>query len=66
LAAGTQGVTGTAGVGPDIAGTDFPKAWNSKGVDHIPDAAGLSDTDQKAILSSHAAKLLRVTPRMGS
>lgn len=60
---GLRHLVATAGVGQILLGTDFPTAWNSKGVDHILDTQSLSDADKKAILGGNAAQLLRINPQ---
>jgi len=60
---GLRHLVATAGVGQVVLGTDFPTAWNSKGVDHVLNTQSLSDADKKAILGGNAAKLLRINPR---
>jgi len=61
---GLRHLVATAGVGQILLGTDFPTAWNSKGVDHILNTPNLSDAEKKAILSGNAAKLLGINPQM--
>jgi aminocarboxymuconate-semialdehyde decarboxylase len=46
------------GVDRIVVGTDYPYPWVSAPVDHVLDAAGLSDADREAILQGNAAKLL--------
>jgi aminocarboxymuconate-semialdehyde decarboxylase len=57
---GLRHLVATAGASQVVLGTDFPTAWNSKGVDHILGTQSLSDADKKAILGGNAAKLLHI------
>jgi len=57
---GLRHLAATVGVSQIVLGTDFPTYWNSHGVDHILNTPTLSDADKIAILSSNAAKLLRI------
>lgn len=51
----------TVGAGQIVIGTDFPFAMGtSDGVDHVLSVAGLSDTQQEAILGKTAARLLGI------
>jgi aminocarboxymuconate-semialdehyde decarboxylase len=63
---GLRHLVATAGIGQVVLGTDFPTAWNSKGVDHILNTSSLSDADKKAILGGNAAKLLGINPHVNS
>jgi aminocarboxymuconate-semialdehyde decarboxylase len=46
------------GVDHVVVGTDYPFPWVDAPVDHVLNAAGLSDADRVAILEGNAAKLL--------
>jgi aminocarboxymuconate-semialdehyde decarboxylase len=53
-----------ANVGSDriMMGTDYPYPWEDKAVDHILTSPDFSDDEKIAMLSTTAAKLLRIEP----
>jgi aminocarboxymuconate-semialdehyde decarboxylase len=48
------------GVDRIVVGTDYPFPWVDAPVDHVLNAAGLSDDDRVAILEGNAKRLLRL------
>jgi len=50
-------------VGSDriMLGTDYPFPWTDRGVDHILEAEGFSDSEKAAMLGGTAAKLLGIS-----
>jgi len=48
------------GVDRIVVGTDYPYPWVDAPVDHVLNAAGLTDADREAILEGNAKKLLRL------
>jgi aminocarboxymuconate-semialdehyde decarboxylase len=49
-----------SGVSQIVLGTDYPYPWTSTAVDHVLEAAALSDADRVAILGGNAARLLNM------
>jgi aminocarboxymuconate-semialdehyde decarboxylase len=43
-------------------GTDYPYPWEDKAVDHILTSPDFSDDEKIAMLSTTAARLLRIEP----
>jgi aminocarboxymuconate-semialdehyde decarboxylase len=57
---GLRHLAAEVGAGQIMMGTDYPFPWVDAPVDHVLDAAGLTDAQREAILGGTAATLLRL------
>jgi aminocarboxymuconate-semialdehyde decarboxylase len=57
---GLRHLAAEVGAGQIMMGTDYPFPWVGAPVDHVLNAAGLTDAQREAILGGTAATLLRL------